>query len=131
MLGASGCCRGMELYDRFTFARDLFEQRDYRTAARLLEALLADAESGGDTLPHRLTDARLLLARAYYHSAQLGRAEATARAVLAEDPTDAYAALLLARTLERGSRTAEAAAAMNLAAALGAPGTSMPGTDAA
>jgi Flp pilus assembly protein TadD len=121
----------MELYDRFSWARDLFAHRDYRTAARVLEALLADAEAAAsvnpDALPHQFTDARLLLARAYYHSAQLRRAEATARAVLAEDPTDAYAALLLARTLERGSRHDEAAAAMNLAAALGAPGTSLEG----
>jgi hypothetical protein len=115
----------MELYDRFTWARDLFAHRDYRGAARVLEALLAEAEASEDSLTHGLADARLLLARAYYHSAQLRRAEEAARAVLAEDPTDAYAALLLARTLERGSRHAEAAGVMSLAAALGAPGTSM------
>jgi Flp pilus assembly protein TadD len=115
----------MELYDRFTWARDLFAHRDYRGAARVLETLLAEAGDASGSVAHGLTDARLLLARSYYHSAQLRRAEATARQVLDEDPTDSYAALLLARTLERGSRHEEAAAAMNLAAALGAPGTSM------
>jgi Tfp pilus assembly protein PilF len=112
----------MELYDRYRWAQDLFAHRDYRTSARVLEALLAELD--GLDAGHAVTEARLLLARAYFHSAQLRRAEATARDVLAEDPTEAYAALLLARTLERGSRHAEAARAMSLAAALGAPGTS-------
>ena len=43
------------------------------------------------------------------------------RALLADDPTDAYASLLLARTLERGSRHDEARAAFRVAEALGAP----------
>ena len=67
--------------------------------------------------------ARLLLARAYYHSAQLRRAEETTRSILRDDPVDAYAALLLARTLERSGRRDEAARALALATALGAPGT--------
>jgi Flp pilus assembly protein TadD len=82
---------------------------------------MATASAGPVTAsPH----VRLLLARAYYHSAQLGRAETAARAVLADDPTDDYAALLLARTLERSSRKDEAAGALRVATALGAPGTS-------
>jgi cytochrome c-type biogenesis protein CcmH/NrfG len=107
------------LYDRYTLAQDHFEQREYGRASELLEAMLAEAADGG--VRHGLTDARLLLARAYYHAARLGRAETTARQVLAEDPTDAYAALLLARSLERQSRLDEADRARRLAEALGAP----------
>ena len=57
---------------------------------------------------YTLGDAPLLLARSYYHSAQLGRAEAAARALVEADPTDVYAVLLLARTLQRRGRHAEA-----------------------
>ena len=98
----------------------LFEIRDYRGAARALEGLLADA---GADVGHGLVAARHLLARAYFHQALLGPAEANARALLDDDPTDAYAALLLFRSLERQSRHDEAAAALRLATALGAPGT--------
>ena len=63
--------------------------------------------------------ARELLARAYFHSAQLDRAAAAARDLLERDPAHGYAALLLARTLERASRSDEAAAARRYAAALG------------
>jgi Flp pilus assembly protein TadD len=108
-------------YDRYRWAEDLFAHRDYRAAARVLEGLLAEAESRPDDVGHGLAEARLLLARAYYHSAQLRRAEATTRELLTDHPTDAYAALLLARTLERGSRHDEARTAFRLAEALGAP----------
>jgi len=103
---------------RFRWAEDLFSQRDYRGAAKVLEEIVASAtdEAGH----HGLADARTLLARSYYHSAQLRRAEATARELLADDPTDGYAALLLARTLERGNRRDEAAPFRSLANALGA-----------
>ena len=113
----------MGFYERFRWAEGQFEDRDYRGAARTLEALLEDLEREPGEAGHPLTDVRLLLARAYYHSAQLRHAEAAARAVLADQPTEAYAALLLARTLQRGSRHEEARRALNLAAALGAPGT--------
>ena len=99
-------------------------RRDYRTAARVLEELLSDVADEPRPVDHALTDARLLLARAYFHSARLGPAEEAARALLAENPTDAYAALLLARTLQRRSRDEEADSALKLATALGAPGTS-------
>lgn len=112
------------MYERYHRATRQFDLRDYLGAARTLESLLMDAAGDTDGPGHGLTEARLLLARAYYHSAQLGRAETAARAVLAESPTEAYAALLLARTLERGSRHDEAQEAMRVAVALGAPGTS-------
>ena len=106
-------------YQDYRRATSLFDARDYRGAARLLERLVA--ESGPDVL-HGLSAARLLLARAYYHSAQLRRAEESSRAILRDEPADAYAALLLARTLERSGRRDEAARALALATALGAPG---------
>ena len=102
---------------RFRWAEDLFSQRDYRGAAKVLEEIVAAAT---DEAGHGLADARTLLARSYYHSAQLRRAEAAARELLADDPTDGYAALLLARTLERGNRRDEAAPFRSLANALGA-----------
>lgn len=121
----------MDFYERFREAELLFAVRDYRTAASRLERLLADLAEGaegtsegpGEVL-HGVSGARELLARAYYHSAQLGRAEAAARELLAGDPTDAYAALLLARTLQRQSRPDEADRVYRRAAALGAPGVS-------
>lgn len=102
---------------RFRSAEELFARRDYRGAAKALEELIASASEESDL--HGLADARTLLARSYFHSAQLRRAEATARELLTDDPTDAYAALLLARTLERGNRRDEAAPYRSLATALG------------
>ena len=107
-------------YDRYRWAEDRFAHRDYRGAARTLEALLDEAAERPDDVGHGLAEARLLLARSYYHSAQLRRAEATARALLDDDPADSYAALLLARTLARGSRHDEARPLFRLAEALGA-----------
>lgn len=107
-------------YDRYRWAEDLFAHRDYRAAARVLETLLVDAAERPAEVGHGLGEVRLLLARAYYHSAQLRRAEVTVRELLADHPTDEYAALLLARTLERGARHDEARAAFRVAAALGA-----------
>lgn len=113
----------MSSYEQFRWAEDLFNHRDYIAAGRVLERLLRDEERSDASDGHGLTAARELLARAYFHSAQLGRAETTARALLADDPANAYAALLLARVLQRRSRRAEAQSVLNLAAALGAPGT--------
>jgi hypothetical protein len=62
--------------------------------------------------------ALLLLARAYYHSDQLTRAEQTARAVFARAPSEAYAHLLLGRVLQRQNRAAEAAGGLRLAAVM-------------
>lgn len=95
-----------EKWDR---ARLLFESRDYIAAARLLAAVVAEApgESG----------ARLLLARSYYHSAQLRRAEEQLRTIVDRDPTDHYAHLMLGRTLQRQGRPDEATPWLRLAAA--------------
>ncbi|MBP2474414.1 Flp pilus assembly protein TadD [Crossiella equi] len=61
---------------------------------------------------------RLLAARAYYHSAQLRRAEDLLVVLVEEDPTDHYARFLLARTLERAGRRDESVRHFRLAAAL-------------
>lgn len=96
--------------DRWDRARMFFEAKEYLTAARILGGLVEEA-------PEQVAP-RLLLARAYYHSARLGKAEAELRAVLERDPVEAYAQLMLGRTLERQGRPAEAAPYLRIAAAL-------------
>ncbi|GAA4535439.1 CDC27 family protein [Pseudonocardia xishanensis] len=59
----------------------------------------------------------VLLGRAYYHSAQLGRAEKALTRAVALAPTDSFARYLLGRTLQRQSRYAEALPHLKLAAA--------------
>ena len=112
---------------RLSWAQGLFERGDHVAAATALAELVDEVESPdandvsqpGDSLLHATTDLRLLLARAYFHSAQLGRAETTLRRIVEESPTDAYAHLLLGRTLQRAGRHAEAAQPLALAEILG------------
>lgn len=116
---STGGTAGRTLYQQ---AQEHFLLREYDKAAVALEKLLGmrpDPESA-DFL-HGTAATKLLLARAYYHSAQLGRAESMAREVLGEDPMDAYAALLLGRSLQRQGRKVEAELALRLAKVLGAP----------
>jgi Flp pilus assembly protein TadD len=61
-----------------------------------------------------------LLARAYFASAQLGRAEEALTRLVALAPTNGWARRALARTLERQSRQNEAVAHHRMADALGA-----------
>ncbi|MEV0261888.1 tetratricopeptide repeat protein [Streptomyces sp. NPDC050617] len=96
-----------EEYER---AHLYIEARDYAEAARILTPVV-------EREPGHLA-ARLLLARAYFHSAQLGRAESELRRVLERDPVEAYAHLMLGRTLERAGRAAEAVPHLRLAAAM-------------
>ncbi|MFF8913013.1 tetratricopeptide repeat protein [Streptomyces sp. NPDC015032] len=96
--------------DRWDRARMFFEAKEYMTAARILEGLVEE-------VPEQVSP-RLLLARAYYHSARLGRAETELRAVLERDPVEPYARLMLGRTLERQGRDAEATGHLRMAAAL-------------
>lgn len=107
--------QGLEPYDVYRWARELFEQRDYAGAARALAHLVQTHPNEAD-----LGAARELLVRSYYHSAQLGRAIDAARDLLERQPDNAYAAQLLVRALERASRHDEAEAARRVAAALGA-----------
>nr|WP_042376582.1 tetratricopeptide repeat protein [Streptacidiphilus melanogenes] len=100
------------LAEEYARAQLFFDSRAYSDAALIL-APIVDAEPAHGA-------ARLLLARAYYHSAQLRRAEEELRRVLDADPVDGYARLMLGRTLERqGGRAAEAATQLRLAEALG------------
>ncbi len=101
-------------YDRLRRAQRHVTDQRYLEAVEDLQLVLAEPDPG---MP--LTDARTLLARAYFGSAQLHRAEAMARRLLDDDPSDAYAAQLLARSLHRQSRHEEAAGVMALANALG------------
>ncbi|MFF8835240.1 tetratricopeptide repeat protein [Streptomyces sp. NPDC015130] len=96
--------------ERWDRARLFFDAKEYPTAVRILRGLVAEHPDQ--------TAQRLLLARAYYHSAQLSRAETELRAVLDRDPVEHYARLMLGRTLERQGRTAEAAPHLRMAAAM-------------
>ena len=97
-------------YLQLSMAEHLFEEKKYTSAAHSLSDLL---ESEPDNIA-----VRLLLARAYYHSAQLGRAEEQLTELVHRAPTDDYVRLLLARTLERQGRGAEAATQRRILAAL-------------
>jgi predicted Zn-dependent protease len=63
-----------------------------------------------------------LLARSYFGSAQLGRAEEALTRLVALAPANGWARRALARTLERRSRADEAVAHHRVADALGAAG---------
>ncbi|MGY4720704.1 tetratricopeptide repeat protein [Naumannella cuiyingiana] len=91
-------------------AVEAFEAKDYRSAIPVLQGLLADRPEA--------VEVRMLLARSYYHSASLEPAAEQLRVVLDQQPTEAYAHLLLARTLERQSRAEEARPHRKLAAVL-------------
>ncbi|WP_377267066.1 tetratricopeptide repeat protein [Peterkaempfera sp. SMS 1(5)a] len=97
--------------ERWERAGLFFEAKEYAEAARLLGDVVS--EFPGQLAP------RLLLARAYYHSAQLRRAEEQLREVIARDPVEQYAHLMLGRTLQRQGRAEEAAPWLRMAAALG------------
>src|SRR5262245_10318633 len=94
---------------RWARAQYLFETKDFTGAAALLTDVVAEHPDQ--------TGPRLLLARAYYHSAQLHRAEEQLRIVVDRDPVEHYAHLMLGRTLERQGRHDEAAPWLRMAAA--------------
>ncbi|MFF7203712.1 MULTISPECIES: tetratricopeptide repeat protein [unclassified Streptomyces] len=96
--------------ERWDRAQLFFGAKEYLTAARILRGLVAEE-------PRQVAQ-RLLLARSYYHSAQLQRAETELRAVLELSPVEHYARLMLGRTLERQGRTADAAPHLRMAAAM-------------
>ncbi|SOB85113.1 tetratricopeptide repeat protein [Streptomyces sp. 1331.2] len=96
--------------DEYRMAKFYFDSKAYSDAARMLEGVLAEE-------PANLS-VRLLLARSYYHSAQLGRAEAELLRILEADPAEDYARLMLGRTLERQGRAEEARPHLRLAAAM-------------
>ncbi|GHD39707.1 MULTISPECIES: tetratricopeptide repeat protein [Streptomyces] len=96
--------------ERWERAQLFFDAKDYAGAARVLGGLV-------DEVPEQ-TGPRLLLARAYYHSAQLHRAETELRALVERDPVEHYARLMLGRTLQRQGRHAEAESHLRIASAL-------------
>ncbi|QIJ66000.1 tetratricopeptide repeat protein [Streptomyces sp. JB150] len=96
--------------ERWERARMFFDAKDYAAAARVLDGLVGEA-------PEQ-TGPRLLLARAYYHSAQLRRAEAELRVIVERDPVEHYARLMLGRTLQRQGRQEEAEPHLRIASAL-------------
>ncbi|MFD7135810.1 tetratricopeptide repeat protein [Streptomyces sp. NPDC059894] len=96
--------------ERWERARLFFDARDYAAAARVLTGLVEEA-------PEQ-TGPRLLLARSYYHSAQLRRAEDELRIIVERDPVEHYARLMLGRTLERQGRHEEAGTHLRIASAL-------------
>jgi hypothetical protein len=73
--------RTLAPYDAFRWAEDLFEHRDYYTAAVVLQHLV-------DTYPdeRELGGVRELLARSYFHSAQSRRAAEVASDLPESDP---------------------------------------------
>lgn len=101
---------GMAEMTDYERAQVYFEMNDFAQAARLLEPFAAEQP--------RSVSVRLLLARAYYHSAQLQRAEAEFRAVTELDPVEDYAWFGLGRALERQSRHTEAASSFRMAGAM-------------
>lgn len=118
---------GFERYER---AKHAFDDARYTDAAHELEELFTDLAAARadqeeshaspvDPVGHGTAEAHLLLARAYFHSAQLGRAESAAHQVLSESPDDPYAHLLLGRTLQRAGRPDEARGPLRLAELLG------------
>ncbi|HEY3007252.1 MAG TPA: tetratricopeptide repeat protein [Micromonosporaceae bacterium] len=98
------------LWEDYQRASVFYESGDPAGAARLLEPVVA-AEPGN-------ASARLLLARAYFRSAQLSRAEAELRALVDRYPSDHYAHHVLGRTLERLGRPGDALPHLRLAAAM-------------
>ncbi|MFE6051760.1 tetratricopeptide repeat protein [Kitasatospora sp. NPDC056446] len=96
--------------DEYRMATFYFDSKAYTDAARMLEGVLAEE-------PANLS-VRLLLARSYYHSARLGRAEAELLRILEADPAEDYARLMLGRVLERQGRAEEARPHLRLAAAM-------------
>jgi hypothetical protein len=96
--------------ERWERARMFFDAKDYAAAARILGGLVEE-------VPEQVGP-RLLLARSYYHSAQLGRAEAELRVLVELDPVEHYARLMLGRTLQRQGRHDEAESHIRIASAL-------------
>jgi hypothetical protein len=96
--------------DRFRLAEAYLDGGDPLQALDMLEPLREELDGN--------VAGQLLLARAYYHSAQLGRAQVTLERLVDSAPSDHYARFLLGRTLERRSRPADALPHYRLAAAM-------------
>ena len=102
-------------YDVWRRAEFQFAERRYYDAARNLEDLLAR----DDVEDSQLRQVRELLARSYFHSAQVNKAIESSTEALELDPDNGYLMLLLGRSLERAGRRREAEKYIRLADALG------------
>lgn len=110
VLAARPARRLPEEVERYRHAESLLDQRDPLGALTLLTPLLG--EHGDDR------NVLTLAARAYYLSAQLGRARTTLERLVAAAPDDAYARHLLGRTLQRQGHAEEAEPHLRLAAVM-------------
>ena len=97
-------------FHAFRQAEDLVGRRRPLDALKALQPLL---ESEADK-----PSVHLLAGRAYFHSAQLRRAEQALTRVLELDPTDHYARFVLGRTLQRLGRFPEAQTQLRIATAM-------------
>ncbi|KUJ68252.1 disulfide bond formation protein DsbA [Streptomyces albus subsp. albus] len=95
---------------RLRYAESLLELRDPLGALTLLQPLL---DKHGDDL-----NVRRLSARAYFASAQLGRARHTLEQLVTDLPDDSYLRLMLGRTLQRLNLDEQAAPHLKIAAAM-------------
>lgn len=96
--------------ERFRHAQSLLDLGDPLGALTMLRPLVnAHGTERG---------IRLLAARAYFHSAQLGRAQKLLEPLAADSPDDSYVQLLLGRVLQRRGREEEAAPYLRIAAAM-------------
>ncbi|PZG16266.1 hypothetical protein C1I95_17970 [Micromonospora craterilacus] len=100
----------MDLLAEYRRANLFFEAGDPTSAARLLEPIV-EAEPDNAAV-------RQLLARAYFQSAQLTRAEEQLRELVDRNPSDHYAHHVLGRTLERLNRHTDALRHLRIAAAM-------------
>ena len=102
---------------RLALAEGLFDRADYAAAATAYAELVDEVthEDPG----HGTTALRTSLARAYFGSAQLSRAEVVLRGLVEENPDDGYLHLLLGRTLQRQRRHDDARRHLTLAGILG------------
>jgi predicted Zn-dependent protease len=102
----------IDLHSEYLRADLLFAMGQPTEATRILEAVLAAEPENQGALE--------LLARSYFGSAQLTRAEEALARLVELAPANGWARRALARTLERQSRAADAAVHHRLADALGA-----------
>jgi predicted Zn-dependent protease len=102
----------IDLHSEYLRADLLFAMGQPVESARILEAVLAAEPENQAALE--------LLARSYFGSAQLNRAEQALTRLVAMAPANGWARRALARTLERQSRAADAAVHHRVADALGA-----------
>lgn len=100
----------IDLYSEYERAVRSFDAGDPIGAAQALGPVVA-AEPENKSV-------RLLLARAYYHSAQLRRAEEQLRWLIDRDPADHYAHFVLGRTLERLGKPGQALPHLRMAVAM-------------